>query len=142
MALKEQARLLSMTKARVILSASEESGSEKMRKQYYVYIITNRSGTLYTGVTNNLERRIREHKSGNIPGFARRYRISRLVFYEETTDIASAIQREKQIKGWLRKKKVALIESMNPDWRDLSEEWYQDLRNPGRDSSSPGGSSE
>jgi len=91
---------------------------------YYVYIMTNHSGTLYTGVTNDLVRRVWQHKQQQIEGFTRRYNITRLVYYEETSDIKAAIAREKQIKGWLRKKKVALIESINPGWKDLSEGWY------------------
>jgi putative endonuclease len=90
--------------------------------QYFVYIMSNKSGTLYTGVTNNLERRIYEHKHHLINGFTKKYRIDKLVYFEETNDINVAISREKQVKGWLRKKKIALIESMNPDWKDLSEE--------------------
>lgn len=83
--------------------------------------MTNKSGTLYTGVTKNLERRIYEHKHHLVNGFTKKYRIEKLVYFEETNDINVAISREKQIKGWLRKKKIALIESMNPDWKDLSE---------------------
>jgi putative endonuclease len=83
--------------------------------------MTNKSGTLYTGVTNNLERRIYEHKHHLVKGFTNKYNIDKLVYFEETNDINVAISREKQIKGWLRKKKIALIESMNPGWKDLSE---------------------
>jgi putative endonuclease len=93
-------------------------------KQYYVYIMTNKSRTLYTGVTNNLERRVDEHKSKTIPGFTARYNITQLVYYEEGDDVNVAIAREKQIKGWLRAKKIALIESINPEWHDLSEDWH------------------
>jgi len=93
-------------------------------KQYYVYIATNRSGTLYTGVTNDLLRRMYEHKHKLIPGFTSRYNIDRLAYYEETANIEAAIVREKQIKGWLRRKKIDLIESLNPDWDDLSADWY------------------
>ena len=89
--------------------------------QYFVYIITNKSGTLYTGVTNNLERRIYEHQQHLVKGFTNKYKIGKLVYFEETNDIHAAISREKQIKGWLRKKKLALIESVNPGWKDLSE---------------------
>jgi putative endonuclease len=88
---------------------------------YFVYIMTNKSGTLYTGVTNNLERRLFEHKNHLIEGFTRKYKITKLVYFEETSDVKAALFREKQIKGWKRKKKVALIESINPDWKDLSE---------------------
>jgi putative endonuclease len=89
--------------------------------QYFVYIMTNKSGTLYTGVTNNLERRIFEHKHHIIKGFTKKYKVTKLVYFEETSDIIAAILREKQIKGWTRKKKIALIDSINPDWKDLSE---------------------
>ena len=91
---------------------------------YYVYIMTNRSKTLYTGVTGYLERRVLEHKQGIKGEFAARYKIDRLVYFERFGDIHAAIGREKQIKGLLRIKKIALIVSMNPAWRDLSEEWY------------------
>ena len=91
------------------------------RYQYFVYIMTNKSGTLYTGVTNNLERRIYEHKHHLAKGFTNKYKIEKLVYFEETSDINAAISREKQIKGWFRKKKIALIESMNLEWKDLSE---------------------
>ena len=86
--------------------------------------MTNKSGTLYTGVTNNLERRIYEHKMHLVDGFTKKYKIDKLVYFEETDDINSAISREKQIKGWLRKKKIALIESTNPEWDDLSSELF------------------
>ena len=94
-----------------------------MMKQYFVYIMASASGTLYTGVTGDLERRVAEHKQKLIPGFTARYNITRLVYYESTPDVRSAIAREKQIKGWLRAKKIALVESVNPQWRDLSEDW-------------------
>ncbi len=90
----------------------------------YVYIITNKRRTLYVGVTSNLERRVQEHQSGSIEGsFTQRYRLDRLVYYERFQAVTSAIDREKQIKGWLRIKKIALIVSVNPDWKDLSAEW-------------------
>jgi putative endonuclease len=88
--------------------------------EYYVYMMTNKSKTLYTGVTNNLSRRVYEHKSRLVPGFTSRYNITRLVYYEQTNDAKSAIVREKQIKGWLRRKKIALIESVNREWDDLA----------------------
>jgi len=97
-------------------------------RQYFVYIMGSRSKTLYVGVTNDLERRVYEHKQGLVAGFTSRYRVTRLVYYEETSDVAAAIEREKQIKGWLRSKKVALIESMNPEWDDLSDRWYTGQR--------------
>lgn len=96
------------------------------QRQYYVYLMTNRSGTLYTGVTNDLQRRVYQHKHKLVPGFTARYRIDRLVYYETTEDVHAALAREKQIKGWRRARKVALIESSNPAWADLSEEWYQE----------------
>jgi putative endonuclease len=92
--------------------------------EYYVYMMTNTTGMLYTGVTNNLERRVYEHKMKFIPGFTKQYNINKLVYFETTGNIEAAITREKQIKGWLRGKKVALIKSVNPEWRDLSLEWY------------------
>ena len=98
-----------------------------MPRSYYVYIMTNHSRTLYTGVTNDLLRRVMEHKKKELPGFTQKYNITQLVFYEETDDINAAIAREKQIKGWLRKKKIDLIETMNPKWVDLSKEWFDDL---------------
>ena len=79
---------------------------------------------LYIGVTSDVLRRIQEHKAGAIAGFSKDYRITRLVHLEETDDVGAAIAREKQLKGWRREKKVALIEAANPTWIDLSEEWY------------------
>jgi putative endonuclease len=93
-------------------------------KIYFVYIMSNRSKTLYTGVTNSLHRRVRQHKGGTGSEFASRYRIDRLVYFERFEDVHRAIGREKQIKGLLRIKKIALIVSVNPAWRDLSEGWY------------------
>lgn len=86
---------------------------------YFVYILSNNSKTLYIGVTNNLERRIYEHKNKLIDGFTKRYNITKLVYYELFGEAALAISREKQLKGWLRKRKIELIESMNPEWKDL-----------------------
>jgi putative endonuclease len=94
-------------------------------KQYYVYIMTNTRKTLYTGVTDNLFRRVYGHKDKLLEGFTKRYNITRLLYYETTSDVRAAIQREKQIKGWLRKKKIALIEEVNPKWEDLSKGWYE-----------------
>ena len=85
----------------------------------------NRSKTLYTGVTNNLMRRVGEHKMGSGSCFAAKYKLDRLVYFERFEDIHNALEREKRIKGWLRIKKIALIVSMNPAWRDLSQEWYE-----------------
>ena len=83
--------------------------------------MTNGSGTLYVGVTNNLERRVYEHRQGMQSGFTKRYKLTRLMYYESTPDVRTAIQREKEIKGWVRRKEIALIASINPYWRDLSE---------------------
>ena len=91
--------------------------------EYYVYIMTNKSRTLYAGVTNDLVRRVHEHKQKLADGFTRKYNITRLAYYESTSDVASAIAREKQIKGSLRRRKIALIEAANPTWKDLSAEW-------------------
>ncbi len=93
--------------------------------EYYVYIMSNSSRTLYIGVTNNLLRRVYEHKNGLIEGFTQKYNISELVYFEQTQDIRSAINREKQLKGWLRIKKVDLVHSVNPTWKDLSAEWFE-----------------
>jgi putative endonuclease len=95
-------------------------------QNYYVYILTNNSRTLYTGVTNDLERRIYEHKKKLVPGFTLQYNISRLVFFEVTPDVRSAIAREKQIKNWTRRKKIALIEKTNPHWMDLSVDRHRE----------------
>jgi len=94
-------------------------------KQYYIYIMANRSRTLYTGVTNDLERRAYEHKKKLVPGFTAKYNIDRLVYFETAEDVHAAIFREKQIKGWRRGKKLALIESVNPGWNDFSSRWFE-----------------
>jgi putative endonuclease len=91
---------------------------------FYTYIMASRSRTLYTGVTNNITRRVWEHRDGSVPGFTQRYRIHRLVWYEPTRDVRRAIAREKQIKGWLRERKIQLIEAQNPTWADLAEPWF------------------
>jgi putative endonuclease len=93
---------------------------------YYVYILTNTfRNVLYIGMTNNLERRIAEHKSGQIPGFTQKYKVTQLVHLEHTHSVDAAIQREKQLKDWRREKKDALVSSSNPEWRDLSLDWQQ-----------------
>jgi Predicted endonuclease containing a URI domain len=92
---------------------------------YFVYILTNRNNkVMYVGITNNLERRVIEHKQKLVMGFTKKYHVDKLVYYEETTDVNAAISREKQLKGWLRAKKNLLVSSMNPDWHDLSEDWH------------------
>ena len=92
--------------------------------QYYVYIVTNGVRTLYIGVTNDLTRRVHEHQHKLIDGFTKKYNVTMLVHYEVTTDVQSAIAREKQLKGWRRSKKIDLIEASNPEWVDLSLGWY------------------
>jgi len=95
-----------------------------MGRQYYVYIITNKNNTvLYTGVTNNLMRRVTEHKEKRVKGFSKKYNIEKLVYYEVFEDSYNAIAREKQIKGGSRQKKIDLINTMNDEWKDL----FQDL---------------
>jgi len=92
-----------------------------MSRTYYVYILASRSRNLYTGVTNNLERRMAEHRDGLVPGFTARYNIFRLVHFEPFGDIRTAIAREKEIKGWRREKKIWLIHRHNRTWDDLAE---------------------
>jgi len=94
-------------------------------RTYFVYIMSNRSKTLYTGVTNNLMRRVREHKEGTGSGFASQYKVDRLVYFERFEDVRNAIEREKRIKRLLRIRKIALIVAVNPAWRDLSLEWFE-----------------
>ena len=93
------------------------------QNQYYVYLMTNKSGTLYVGMTNNIEKRINKHKNKLIPGFTKKYNITRLVHFETFRDVHSAIAREKAIKGWLRQKKIQLVSENNPEWKDLSKNW-------------------
>ena len=96
---------------------------ESMKMKYYVYILSNkRNGTLYIGVTNSLRRRLEEHKAGLVPGFTKQYNVHLLVYFEEYNDIRDAITREKRLKKWERKWKLELIESINPEWKDLTEE--------------------
>jgi putative endonuclease len=90
---------------------------------YYTYIVSSASRTIYVGVTNNLERRVQEHKNGTFRGFTAKYHCHRLVWFERYSWIGQAIAREKELKGWRRAKKVALIQQENPAWSDLSEEW-------------------
>jgi putative endonuclease len=94
--------------------------------QYFTYILASRSRVLYVGITNDLQRRVYQHKNKLIPGFTCKYNVNRLVYFETTNDVRAAITREKEIKAWRREKKVALIESTNPQWRDLSEDWMVD----------------
>ncbi len=99
-------------------------------KQYFVYIMASKSRVLYVGMTNDLQRRVHEHQQKIVEGFTLRYNVTRLIYFESTNDVNVALAREKQIKAWRRSKKTALIESVNPTWADLSEEWKE------RDSSS------
>ena len=94
-------------------------------REYYVYIMTNGARTLYIGVTNDLMRRVYEHKQKLTDGFAKKYNITMLIYYETTDDVRSAIAREKQLEGWRRSRKMDLISSFNPQWKDLSLEWYE-----------------
>jgi putative endonuclease len=98
-----------------------------MDYKFWVYIVASRSGTLYIGVTNNIERRMREHKSGEFEGFASKYGCNRLVYYESFDEVQKAMNREKQLKGWVRSKKIVLIESLNPRWADLGEKWGAEM---------------
>ena len=92
-------------------------------KTYYVYILASkRNGTLYTGITNDLARRVIEHKSGLIKGFTKKYSVNKLVYFESTNDVNAAILREKRLKKWKRQWKIELIEKSNPDWKDLSKD--------------------
>ena len=91
---------------------------------YWVYIMTNQSGSLYIGVTGNLPHRVYEHRQRLVPGFATRYKIDKLIYAESFSEVRDAIAREKQIKAWRRSHKVALIDSANPEWNDLGEEWF------------------
>ena len=97
---------------------------ESSDRQYFIYIMTNGKRTLYVGVTGDLIRRVYEHKHKIVKGFTKKYNLTYLAYFEETTDVMSAIEREKQIKGWKRNKKIALVESSNPNWKDLAMDWY------------------
>jgi putative endonuclease len=124
LATKSQTYIVIVTPAKLVLAKAGSRGLITEVSSYYVYILTNaRNTTLYTGITNNLVRRVYEHKNNQIEGFTRRYRTNKLVYFEETTDALSAITREKQIKKWRRRWKIELIEKNNPQWRDL----YYDL---------------
>ena len=94
-------------------------------KYYYVYILSNKANTVvYIGVTSDLMRRLWEHRNDVVEGFTKRYHVHKLVYYESTTDVQAAIEREKQLKKWRRTKKNELIESVNPTWQDLAAEWF------------------
>ena len=92
---------------------------------YYVYILTNKTNTtVYVGVTDDLMRRLQEHRNDRADGFTKTYHVHKLVYYESTTDVQDAIAREKQLKKWRRAKKNELMESINPTWKDLAEDWF------------------
>ncbi len=94
-------------------------------KTYYVYILSSRYRVLYTGVTSGLERRVFEHRNKLVGGFTKRYNVTQLVYFESFTEVEDAIAREKQIKAWTRSKRLALIRSNNPDWKDLAADWFE-----------------
>ncbi|MGH9863688.1 MAG: GIY-YIG nuclease family protein [Candidatus Acidiferrales bacterium] len=93
-------------------------------RTYFVYLLSNSSRMLYTGVTGDLQRRLLEHRGKLVEGFTKKYNLARLVYFESTNSINTALAREKQIKGWLRAKKIALIKSANPTWKDLAAGWF------------------
>ncbi len=96
---------------------------------YFVYILASKTRTLYVGVTGNIERRTIQHKTKMHEGFTAQYDVNTLVYFEQFGDVHAAIAREKQIKGWRRDKKIALIEALNPTWKDLAREWFQEWHN-------------
>ena len=96
------------------------------RRQFFVYILASHSRVLYTGVTRDLLRRVYQHRHGLMPGFTRRYRVHRLVYFEQTPSARAAFERERQLKKWSRAKKVRLIESVNAGWLDLAADWFRD----------------
>jgi len=98
----------------------------KLMNSYYIYILTNKSNTLYIGVTNNLQKRLYEHKNKLVEGFTKKYNLDKLIYFETYQDINEAIKREKQIKGWIRKRKIELIKSKNPTFEDLSLSFWGD----------------
>jgi putative endonuclease len=101
------------------------------QRSYWIYMMASqKNGTLYIGVTNGLERRVWQHKNEVSDGFTKQYRVTRLVYFEAFNDISAAIGREKQLKAGTRKKKIALIESNNPEWADLSADWFDEVRGP------------
>ena len=101
------------------------------RKTYFVYIMGSLSGTLYIGVTSKLRARVFDHKFHRLEGFTDKYKVERLLYCESFDEVQKAINREKQLKGWRRSKKIALIKSMNPQWLDLAREWYPWMTEPG-----------
>jgi putative endonuclease len=105
--------------------------------RYYVYLLTNKNDkVMYVGVTNNLERRVHEHKTKMVRGFTDKYNVNKLVYFEETDDVRAAIAREKEIKKWRREKKNNLVVAVNPEWKDLSDGWFE-ISPFGRDDKGP-----
>ncbi len=102
-------------------------------RSYYVYILASRARTLYVGSTSDLTRRVYQHIHGMFPGFTARYRITQLVWWDQTPNAREAVDRERKIKSWRREKKIALIESANPGWRDFAADWFRGQ--PGQDPS-------
>ena len=95
-----------------------------MKKQYFVYMLASqKNGTLYTGVTSDLARRLSEHKQKETEGYTKKYGVDKLMYFEQTEDVRSALEREKRLKKWNRAWKIKLIERKNPEWRDLSLDW-------------------
>jgi len=116
-------QLLRAGSARNLISF--DFAQDRLMKTYYVYIITNKwNTTLYIGMTNDLQKRMYEHKQKFVEGFSKKYNLNKLLYFEETSDVRIAIEREKQLKKWRRNKKIALIKKMNPKFEDLSEEWF------------------
>ena len=109
-----------VVRALFLNSHPERKSRDLLLRLFYVYLLASRSRVLYIGMTNDLERRVREHRLGEFEGFTKKYRVHRLVFFESFHDARTAIAREKQLKGWRREKKVALIEAQNPTWEDLA----------------------
>ena len=111
----------------VLLFAGVHKGVRyhNVMRDYYVYILGSRTGTLYVGMTNNIKRRVYEHKTHSVPGFTDQYQVDQLLYVERLDDPTSAIAREKQIKRWRRAKKITLIDQANPQWHDLAIEWYE-----------------
>ena len=99
-----------------------------LEKCYYIYIMSNRSKTIYVGVTGHLRTRVWQHKTGEFEGFTKKYKLDRLVYLEKYKYVRNALGREKQLKRWTRIKKIQLIVGMNPTWKDLAEDWYLELR--------------
>ena len=96
--------------------------------RFFVYILASRSRVLYTGVTRDLIRRVYQHRNGEIPGFSRNYQVNRLVYFEETSSARSAFERERQIEGWSREKKLQLIERVNAGWLGLAVDWFPQIK--------------